>query len=115
MSNKCIAPFNLIHADVSRHASIPTLSGKKKKWFISFIDECTRVTWLFLMKDKSKVFSLFFKFYHMVQTQFGKPIKRLRSDNGREYANQDISIFLRKYGILYELTFVDTPQQNGVS
>lgn len=33
------------------------------------------------MKDKSKVRQLFVQFYNMVQTQYGKGIKRLRSDN----------------------------------
>jgi len=46
------------------------------------------------MKDKSEVFPLFVNFYRMVQTKFESPIKRLRSDNGREYANQNLSKFL---------------------
>jgi len=49
---------------------------------------------MFLMKDKSKVFHLFVKFHKMIQTQFESPIKRLRSDNGREYVNQNLSKFL---------------------
>ena len=55
------------------------------------------------------------KFYKMVQTQFESPIKRLRSDNGREYVNQNLSKFLQENGVVYELTCVDTPQQNGVA
>ena len=62
-------------------SSIPNISGAKR--FVSFIDDCTRVTWIFLMKDKSEVFHLFVNFYKMVQTQFETPIERLRSDNGR--------------------------------
>ena len=34
------------------------------RWFITFIDYCTRVTWVFLLKQKSKVSSVqfFFRF-----------------------------------------------------
>nr|KYP54934.1 Retrovirus-related Pol polyprotein from transposon TNT 1-94 [Cajanus cajan] len=67
------------------------------------------------MKDKSEVFQLFVNFYQTVQIQFGSPIKRLRSDNGREYVNQNLSNFLKEKGVIHELTCVDTPQQNGVA
>ena len=111
--NKSSKPFDLIHSDVWGPSPIPNISGAK--WFVSFIDDCTRVTWLFLMKDKSEVFHLFVKFYRMIQTQFESPIKRLRSDNGREYVNQNLSKFLEENGVVHELTCVDTPQQNGVA
>jgi len=94
-------------------APISNISGAK--WFVSFIDDCTRVTWTFLMKDKSEVFQLFVNFYHIIQTQFGSLIKRLCSDNGREYVNQNLSNFLKDNGVVHELTCVDTPQQNGVA
>ena len=50
----------------------------------------------------------------MIQTQFESPIKRLRSDNGREYVNQNLSKFLEENEVVHELTCVDTPQQNGL-
>lgn len=39
---------------------------------------------------------IFVQFYHMVQTKFGKPSKRLHCDNGRDYINQDLSKFLKE-------------------
>jgi len=63
--NKSSKPFDLIHPDVWGPSSIPNISGAK--WFVSFIDDyCTRVTWIFLMKDKSEVFHLFVTFYRMI-------------------------------------------------
>ncbi|KAL2320148.1 hypothetical protein Fmac_029117 [Flemingia macrophylla] len=112
-NHKSSKPFDLVHSDVWGPSSISNISGAK--WFVSFIDDCTRVTWIFLMKDKSEVFHLFVNFYRMVQTQFGSLIKRLRSDNGREYVNHNLSKFLQDNGVVHELTCVDTPQQNGVA
>jgi len=60
------------------------------------------------MTDKS---DLFVKFYRMVQTQFGNPIKRLLSDNGREYVNQNLSKFLKENEVVRELTSVNTPKK----
>jgi len=51
----------------------------------------------------------------MVQTQFGSPIKRLYSYNGREYVNQNLSKLLKENGVIHELTCVNTPQQNGIA
>ena len=53
-SNKSIEPFDLIHSNVWGPAPISNISGTK--WFISFIDDCTHVTWLFLMKENFEVF-----------------------------------------------------------
>ena len=59
-SNKSDEPFARIHSDVWGPASIPNISGTK--WFVSFIDNRTRVTWLFSMKDKSEVSNCLFNF-----------------------------------------------------
>ena len=63
------------------------------------------------MKDKSEVFQLFVQFYNMIQTQFGKTIKRLRSNNGRDHVNHQFSHFVKEHGIIHEFTCVDMPQQ----
>jgi len=62
--NKSSKPFDLIHSDVWEPSPIPNISGAK--WFVSFIEDFTQVTWIFLMKDKSEVFHLFVKFYKMI-------------------------------------------------
>ena len=54
-------PFYLIHSDIGGHSRINTNS--RKKWFVTFIDDHTRLCWAYLMKEKSKVESLFKIFY----------------------------------------------------
>ena len=66
---------------------------KKKKRFVTFIDDHTRLTWVYLMKEKSKVETIFKPFYTMVQTQFHKKIQIFRSDNGKEYFNKILGSF----------------------
>lgn len=50
-------------------------------WFIFFIDNHTSITFLFLMKEKSKVDHIFRKFNNMVQTQIQIKIQVLKIDN----------------------------------
>ena len=84
--NKSMIPFDLIHSDVWGPSLVTTSSGHR--WFVIFVDDCTQMTWLYLLKHKDEVFAIFQSFHTMVQTQFFAKIKILRSDNGGEYVNQ---------------------------
>ena len=48
--NKSSVPFEVIHSDVWRPTKIPYIS--KARYFVTFIDECTRMTWLSLIHKK---------------------------------------------------------------
>ncbi|KAK2433017.1 putative mitochondrial protein [Trifolium repens] len=114
MSNKISTfPFYLVHTDVWGPSNVPNVSGAK--WFVTFIDDCTRVTWVYLLKHKSEVSSIFLNFHSMIKNQFGANIKRLRSDNAKDYFNNVLNSFCQKEGIIHESSCVKTPQQNGVA
>ena len=67
------------------------------------------------MKNRSKLFSIFEKFYKEIKTQFGVSIRTLRSDNAREYLSQQFQTFMSSNGILHQTSCPHTPQQNGVA
>nr|KYP41064.1 Retrovirus-related Pol polyprotein from transposon TNT 1-94 [Cajanus cajan] len=114
ISNKMSSfPFFLVHTDVWGPAHVPNISGAK--WFLTFIDDCTRVTWVFLLKQKSEVSSVFVQFISMIKNQFGVGIKRIRSDNAKDYFNLVLNSFCQKEGIIHESSCVNTPQQNGIA
>ncbi|KAJ9547057.1 hypothetical protein OSB04_019600 [Centaurea solstitialis] len=99
--------------DIWGPATTPNISGSK--WFVTFIDDCTRVSWIYLLKAKSDVSRIFPIFHVMIQNQFGTKIKHFRSDNARDYFNQILSSYFQKEGIIHESSCVATPQQNGVA
>ena len=100
-------PFTMIHSDVWGPSRVATFSGKR--WFLTFIDDHTRVTWVFLLKDKSDAESVFKKFYTMVQTQFQTQIKIFRSDNGKEFFNHVLGNFFDEKGIIHQSSCSNTP------
>jgi transposase InsO family protein len=53
-------------------------------------------------------------FHKMVEIQFEKKVKVLRSDNGTEYTNKAMQDFLRDNDIVHQTTYMSTPEQNGV-
>ncbi|CAL8083793.1 unnamed protein product [Prunus armeniaca] len=112
-ANKCTTPFTLIHSDVWGPSPITAPSGVR--WFVTFIDDCTRMTWLYLLKNKNEVFSRFQSFHKQMKTQFNAQIQILRSDNGGEFVNHDFQTYFQQHGIIHETTCPQTPQQNGVA
>ncbi|RVW98129.1 Retrovirus-related Pol polyprotein from transposon TNT 1-94 [Vitis vinifera] len=111
--NKSPFPFMVIHSDVWGPSKVPTLSGSR--WFVTFIDDCTRMTWLCLMKTKDEVNLLFQNFHKMIETQYNAKVRVLRSDNGGEYQSSDLQKYLEGHGIIHQTTCSNTPQQNGVA
>jgi transposase InsO family protein len=96
--------------------SSPSIGGKYR-YYISFIDDFSRKTWIYFLKGKTseEVLRKFQEFKVLVENQSGKKIKVLRSDNGGEYTSHAFKKFCAGAGIKRELTVPYTPQQNGVS
>ena len=68
---------------------------------MTFIDDYTRMTWLYLLKHKDDVFSVFQSFHTMIQTQFSAKIQILRFDNGSEYVNKKFQDYFATHGLLH--------------
>lgn len=77
---------------------LPLLYFLGFKYFITLIDDYLRVTWVYLLKSKSDVFSTFVSFQKMAETQFNKKIKILCSDNRGEYVFHTFSSFFGLVG-----------------
>lgn len=83
------------------------------QWFVSFVNDHTRLTWLFLVKEKSEVSQIFQNFNSMIQTRF--QTKFLKTDNSKEYFNSSLKTYCQNQGIIHLSSCVNTPQQNGVA
>ncbi|RVW56421.1 Retrovirus-related Pol polyprotein from transposon TNT 1-94 [Vitis vinifera] len=113
LNNQAKSPFELVHTDV--WGPCRTASTLGFQYFVTFIDDYSRCTWLFLMKIELS-YSLFSRnFYTEIQTQFNISIRVLRSDNAREYFSAQFTSFMSHHGILHQSSCAHTPQQNGVA
>uniref|UniRef100_A0A2N9J0Y8 Integrase catalytic domain-containing protein n=1 Tax=Fagus sylvatica TaxID=28930 RepID=A0A2N9J0Y8_FAGSY len=113
-SNKTItSPFELVHADLWGPA--PVVASNSFRFYLVFVDEFTKFTWVYLLKHKSNTFQVFTQFRSMIDTQFSLPIKILRTDCGGEFLSTPFTQFCLSKGILHHLSCPHTPQQNGVA
>lgn len=51
------------------------------KYFLTILDDHTRVVWIHLLKTKDKAFKAIVDFMNMVNNQYNKQVKRIRIDN----------------------------------
>ena len=102
-----------IHSDVWGPARTESKGGKL--YYVTFTDDVTRFTHLYLLRAKSDVFDAYQKYAAWCETQLGTRIKVLHSDRGGEYLASKFIDFLEKRGTRQKLTVHDTPQQNGVA
>jgi transposase InsO family protein len=105
--------LELIHIDVFVPVPIPSLG--KSVYYVSFIDDFSRNTWIYFLRNKSEVFDKFKEFKALVENQTEKKIKVLRTDNGGEFCRNEFEEFCKKCGISRQKTTPYTPQQNGVA
>jgi transposase InsO family protein len=82
---------------------------------VTFIDDLSRKTWLYLLKTKDEVFRKFQEFKAEVENLTDKKIKIIRSDNGGEYTSKELISFCKESRIRRELIVPHNPQQNGVA
>ena len=104
--------FELVHTNIWGPSWTESTLGFR--YFVTFIDGYSRCTYLFLMKTRVELFSIFQKFHTDVQTQFNTSIRILRSDNAKEYLSESVSSFMFLHEILHQSSCAYTPQQNRV-
>jgi transposase InsO family protein len=78
------------------------------------VDDYSRFTWVYFLRDKSNVFETFKSFAILAQNQFDFDIKKVRSDNGSEFKNARIDEYCDDKGIKHEFSSKYTPKQNGI-
>jgi len=103
-----------VHTDVWGPASTSTVKGRR--YFVTFTDDATRYTVVYLLKTKDQVLKSY-KSYEAwaIAQQHCTSIKVLRSNRGGEYLSKAFDEHLAAAGTAWRLTTHDTPQLNGVT
>jgi transposase InsO family protein len=112
-SHKSSRLLDLIHSDVFGPVKVPSIS--KALYYVSFIDDYSRRTWVYFLRTKSEVFSQFKELKALLENQTSRKIKVLRTDNGGEFCSTEFDKFCKENGIERHKTTPYTPQQNGVA
>ena len=77
--------------------SSSSLSGHV--YYVSFINDFSRNTWIYLLKIKDEVFNKFKEFKALIENHTEKKIKTFRKDNGGEFTSDEFKELCRDLGI----------------
>lgn len=104
-------PLEIIHLDVWS-ASNSSISGL---YYVLFVDNFSRYSWVYPIRFKYEVFAIFVKFKSLVENMFTSRIKTFQTNEGGEYTNNVFRAFLETHGINHRLTCPHHPEQNGLA
>ncbi|KAE9332807.1 hypothetical protein PR003_g14330, partial [Phytophthora rubi] len=105
--------LELAHTDVMGPMKSTSKGGAK--YILTFVDNFSRYVVAYLLKKKSEVASKLKEFMRFYEKQWGERLMCLRSDNGTEFVNKDVTRICTLNGIMHQRTVPYSPQQNGVA
>jgi Integrase core domain len=82
-SSTASQPLELIHSDLWGPA--PVLSKFGFHYYVLFIDDYSRFTWIYFLHSKDELTHVFKIFKAQVENLLNTTIKTLRTDGGTEY------------------------------
>ena len=105
--------LELVNIDVFGPMHVPSLGISM--YYVSFIDDFLRNTWIYSLQNKLNVFEKFKYFKSLAKDQMDNKINMLRIDNVRYFCRNEFDELYNKCGISRKKTTPYTPKQNGVA
>ena len=94
---------------------MPVSIRNVNKNILTFLDDYSRMCWVYLLKEKSQVFDMFKKFHLLITNEAQLTVGTIRIDNGGEYTSHAFETYLQENAIKHQTTIPYNPQQNGVA
>nr|GFA26577.1 retrovirus-related Pol polyprotein from transposon TNT 1-94 [Tanacetum cinerariifolium] len=104
--------LHLLHMDLYGPMRIASINGKR--YVLVIVYDYSRYTWVHFLRSKDEAPAVIIMFLKMITVLLQSPVIILRTDNGTEFKNQVLKEYFDTVGISYQMSSVQTPQQNGV-
>ncbi|GBM10056.1 Retrovirus-related Pol polyprotein from transposon TNT 1-94 [Araneus ventricosus] len=103
--------LELIHADLCGPIQPESYGGAK--YFMVLVDDFSGMYFTYFLKNKNELFDIFSQFKTKYENLTDKRIKKLRTDNGLEFVNEQLDSYLANSGIFHEKTISYNSESNG--
>ena len=100
-------PLELLHMDLFGPTQVQSINHNRYVFVI--VDDFSRYTWIFFLKNKSDTFDNFKVFVKRIQNIKTLKIKNIRSDHGGEFENLEFESFCEENGLKHEFSAPRTP------
>ncbi|GJX51569.1 retrovirus-related pol polyprotein from transposon TNT 1-94 [Tanacetum coccineum] len=111
--NTNLKVLNTLLMDLCRLMRVQTINGKK--YILVIVDDYSRFTWVKFLRSKDETPKVVIKFLKQIQVGLNKTIRYIRTDNGTEFVNKDLTAYYERVGIFHQQTVPRTPPQNGIA
>ena len=102
-----------VHSNLWGPSPLSSLSSRY--YYITFTDDATHWTWLYLLRSKDQTLDAYKSFVTWAKTQHGTTIKCLCSDHGGEFTGNEFTKYLQQEGMERHLTTHNMPKYNGIA
>ncbi|GJZ37157.1 retrovirus-related pol polyprotein from transposon TNT 1-94 [Tanacetum coccineum] len=112
MINTIMEVLHTLHMDLCGPLRVQSINGKK--YILVIVDDYPRFTWVKFLRSKDESPDFVINLLKQLQVCLNKTVRFVRTDNGTEFVNKDLTDYYESIGITHEKTVPRTPQQNGV-
>ena len=106
-------PLERVHCDLWGPSPVTSVQGFK--YYVIFIDNFSRYSWFYPMRQKSDFLQIFKIWQTLVEKQLDKKIVMFQCDGGGEFVSNSFVAHLSSHGIKQLVSCPHTPQQNGIA
>nr|GEW31160.1 integrase, catalytic region, zinc finger, CCHC-type, peptidase aspartic, catalytic [Tanacetum cinerariifolium] len=96
--NTNLEVLNTLHMDLCG-----TINGKK--YILVIVDDYTRFTWVKFLRSKDDTPEVVIKFLKQIQVVLNKTVRFIRTDNGTEFVNHDVTHYYESVSIFIKNQF----------
>nr|GEW00292.1 hypothetical protein [Tanacetum cinerariifolium] len=104
--------LHLLHMDLCGPMRIASINGKR--YILVIVDDYSHYTWVHFLRSKDEAPAVIITFLKRIMVLLQSPVIIIRTDNGTEFKNQVLKVYFDSVGISHQMSYVRTPQQNGV-
>ncbi|GJU47851.1 retrovirus-related pol polyprotein from transposon TNT 1-94 [Tanacetum coccineum] len=112
MINTITEVLHTLHMDLCGPLRVQRINGKK--YILVIVDDYSRFTWVKFLRSKDETPVFVIIMLKQLQVGVNKTVRFVRTDNGTEFVNRNLTDYYESIGITHEKTVPRTPQQNGV-
>nr|GFA74571.1 retrovirus-related Pol polyprotein from transposon TNT 1-94 [Tanacetum cinerariifolium] len=104
--------LHLFHTDLCGPMRIASIN--ERRYVLVIVDDYSRYTWVHFLRSKDEAPEVIKMFLKRIIVLLQSSVIIIRIDNGTEFKNQVLKEYFDNVGISHQVSYVRSPQQNGV-
>ncbi|GJW28074.1 retrovirus-related pol polyprotein from transposon TNT 1-94 [Tanacetum coccineum] len=104
--------LHTLHMDLCGPLRVQSINGKK--YILVIVDDYSRFTWVKFLRSKDETPVFVINLLKQLQVGLNITVQFVRTNNGIEFVNKNLTDYYESVGITHEKTVPRTPQQNGI-